>query len=199
MGQVYFVRHGQTIWNVENKICGATDIALTELGHKQAVETGKKILEQGIKADEILYSPLIRAKDTALHIAEITGIPAREEARLKEQNFGKYESTPRDGAEFREAKKQFVNCYEGGESMLHLAQRIYNHKQVVDMYLMSGSFDFTIIVNGRSLQEVSRFVSENLAPMENIISTSTHFVLKTYKNAGIAFNPIDEREDFRND
>lgn len=125
-GQVYFVRHGQTIWNVENKICGATDIALTELGHKQAVETGKKILEQGIKADEILYSPLIRAKDTALHIAEITGIPAREEARLKEQNFGKYESTPRDGAEFREAKKQFVNCYEGGESMLHLAQRIYN-------------------------------------------------------------------------
>lgn len=126
MGQVYFVRHGQTIWNVENKICGATDIALTELGHKQAVETGKKILEQGIKADEILYSPLIRAKDTALHIAEITGIPAREEVRLKEQNFGKYESTPRDGAEFREAKKQFVNCYEGGESMLHLAQRIYN-------------------------------------------------------------------------
>ncbi|WP_173884478.1 histidine phosphatase family protein [Roseburia intestinalis] len=126
MGQVYFVRHGQTIWNVENKICCATDIALTELGHKQAVETGKKILEQGIKADEILYSPLIRAKDTALHIAEITGIPAREEARLKEQNFGKYESTPRDGAEFREAKKQFVNCYEGGESMLHLAQRIYN-------------------------------------------------------------------------
>ena len=69
---------------------------------------------------------MIRAKDTALHIAEITGIPAREEARLKDQNFGKYESTPRDGAEFREAKKQFVNCYEGGESMLHLAQRIYN-------------------------------------------------------------------------
>ena len=55
MGYVYFVRHGQTIWNVENKICGATDIALTELGHKQAIETGKKILEEGIKADEKLY------------------------------------------------------------------------------------------------------------------------------------------------
>lgn len=62
MGCVYFVRHGQTIWNVENRICGATDIALTELGHKQAIETGKKILEEGIKVDEILYSPLIRAK-----------------------------------------------------------------------------------------------------------------------------------------
>lgn len=126
MGCVYFVRHGQTVWNVENKICGATDIALTEKGHQQGIETGKKILEQGIKADEILYSPLVRAKDTALHISEMTGIPAREEIRLKEQNFGKYESTARDGAEFQEAKKQFLNRYEGGESMFQLCQRIYN-------------------------------------------------------------------------
>ena len=126
MGYIYFVRHGQTVWNVENKICGATDIALTELGHEQAMETGKKILEEGIQADEILYSPLSRAKDTALHISEITGIPAKEEIRLKEQNFGKYESTPRNGEEFKEAKKQFLNHYGNGESMLHLAQRIYN-------------------------------------------------------------------------
>ena len=54
MGYFYFVRHGQTIWNVENKICGATDIALTEKGHQQAIETGNEILKQGIKADEIL-------------------------------------------------------------------------------------------------------------------------------------------------
>ena len=50
MGHFYFVRHGQTIWNVENKICGATDIALTEFGHQQAIETGRKILAEGIKA-----------------------------------------------------------------------------------------------------------------------------------------------------
>lgn len=126
MGHVYFVRHGQTIWNVENKICGATDIALTELGHQQAIETGKKILEEGIKADEILYSPLVRAADTAKHISEMTGIPARMEPRLIEQNFGKWESTPRDGAEFSKAKEEFCCRYDGGESMLHLAQRIYN-------------------------------------------------------------------------
>lgn len=126
MGQVYFVRHGQTIWNVENKICGATDIALTELGHQQAIQTGKKILQEGIHADEILYSPLVRAADTARHISEITGIPARMEPRLIEQNFGKWESTPRDGAEFRKAKEDFCSSYDGGESMLHLAQRIYN-------------------------------------------------------------------------
>jgi len=126
MGHFYFVRHGQTIWNVENKICGATDIALTELGHQQAIETGKKILAESVKADEILYSPLIRAKDTAEHISEITGIPARVEPRLIEQNFGKWESTARNGEEFKKAKACFADSYEGGESMLRLAQRIYN-------------------------------------------------------------------------
>jgi probable phosphoglycerate mutase len=126
MGCVYFVRHGQTVWNVENKICGATDIALTDLGHQQAIDTGKKILEAGIYADEILYSPLVRAADTARHISEITGIPARMEPRLKEQNFGKWESTARDGKEFQKAKEDFCSRYEGGESMLQLAQRIYN-------------------------------------------------------------------------
>lgn len=97
MGHFYFARHGQTVWNVENKICGATDIGLTENGRQQA-----------------------------RYVSEITGIPARVEPRLMEQNFGKYESTPRDGAEFREAKKSFVNHYDGGESMLRLCQRIYN-------------------------------------------------------------------------
>lgn len=126
MAQVYFTRHGQTIWNVENKICGATDIALTELGRGQARELGKKILDDRLCIDEILFSPLMRARDTALEVAGITGIPAREEVRLREQNFGRYESTPRDGEMFQEAKKCFVNHFDGGETMLHLAQRIYN-------------------------------------------------------------------------
>jgi len=124
---VYFVRHGQTFWNVENKICGATDIGLTEKGFEQAKSTGKRILELGIEADEILYSPLIRAKDTALCISEMTGIPVRVEPRITEQNFGKYEGvSPRSDPEFQAAKQQFINNYEGGESMLKVAQRIYN-------------------------------------------------------------------------
>ena len=49
----YFTRHGQTIWNVENKICGATDIALTDLGHQQAIDLGSKIAQEdlGISPD----------------------------------------------------------------------------------------------------------------------------------------------------
>ena len=68
----------------------------------------------------------MRAADTAKHISQMTGIPARMEPRLKEQNFGKYESTPRNGDVFRKDKENFVCRYEGGESMLQLCQRIYN-------------------------------------------------------------------------
>ena len=113
MGHFYFVRHGQTVWNVENKICGATDSPLTEHGRQQAAETGKNIVESGIKADEILYSPLSRAADTAKIISEMSGIPCREEPRLIEQNFGKWESTPRDGKGFKTAKESFACRYEG--------------------------------------------------------------------------------------
>lgn len=126
MPHLYFTRHGQTIWNVENKICGATDIALTDLGHQQAIALGNEISEKKLPIDEILYSPLIRAAETARHISEATGIPMRTELRLQEQNFGRYESTPRDGAEFKMAKTHFIDHFDGGETMLQMAQRIYN-------------------------------------------------------------------------
>lgn len=123
---LYYIRHGQTVWNVENKICGATDVPLTELGHKQAVETGEEFLRLGYKADIILHSPLMRAADTARHISDVTGIPAFQEERLREQNFGSFESKPRNGEEFAIAKRRFVYSFGGGESMLRVAQRVYN-------------------------------------------------------------------------
>jgi len=124
---LYFVRHGESEWNVADRICGRTDIPLTELGHEQAIAAGRKILNDGMKIDRIIYSPLMRAKDTAMHISQITGIPATEEVRLIEQNFGRFEGTsPRKAAEFVTAKRQFASDYDGGESMLKLAQRIYN-------------------------------------------------------------------------
>ncbi|MGN1023190.1 MAG: histidine phosphatase family protein [Lachnospiraceae bacterium] len=125
MRELYFARHGQTIWNVANKICGATDIALTELGYQQARDLGEKIRKENLPIDEILYSPLIRASETARIVSEVTGLPRREEMRLKEQNFGRFEGTPRDGAEFAIAKTHFADHYDGGESMLQMAQRIY--------------------------------------------------------------------------
>lgn len=123
---VYFVRHGQTLLNIEDLVCGIVDSPLTELGHQQAIETGKKIKKMNLKIDVILYSPLSRAKDTAKHISEICGVSMVEEPRLIEIAYGKYEKTPKNCEAFMEAKKQFVSNYETGESMFHAAQRIYN-------------------------------------------------------------------------
>ena len=123
MHNIYFARHGETVWNVENKICGMTDSPLTEKGRQQARELGRKVRESGVRIDEILYSPLSRAADTAKAVAEATGLPARCEPRLREQCFGRYEGTPRDGAEFRISKTHFADRYGDGESMMQLAQR----------------------------------------------------------------------------
>ena len=60
MHSIYFARHGETVWNVENKICGMTDSPLTEKGRQQARELGRKVKESGVHIDEILYSPLSR-------------------------------------------------------------------------------------------------------------------------------------------
>ena len=91
MGYVYYVRHGETVWNTENKVCGMVDSPLTERGHQQAIELGKRIAEEWLHIDEILYSPLSRATDTARHISEMTGIPMRPEPRIIEQHFGYFE------------------------------------------------------------------------------------------------------------
>lgn len=126
MGCLYYVRHGQTVWNVENKICGSTDSPLTELGHQQAISLAEDIVRKELQIDEILFSPLSRAADTAKHIAELTKVSARMEPRLVEQCFGKWESTPRNGEAFKLDKMNFVQSYETGETMLRLCQRVYN-------------------------------------------------------------------------
>lgn len=130
LGKVYFARHGQTVWNVENKICGATDSPLTDAGIKQARHTGellKRRMDEGkMQIDVIMTSPLSRAYDTAREISQITGVPFYVEERLMEQNFGKWEGTPRDGEDFKCAKQNFIDSFDGGESMLRMAQRIYN-------------------------------------------------------------------------
>ena len=99
------------------------------------------------------------AEKTAKHISEITGIPAKAEPRLTEQNFGKYEGTPRNGEEFRIAKRDFVSRYDGGESMLHLAQRIYN---LLDDVKASGKVCVLVAHNG-----IARVVNSYFNDMTN--------------------------------
>ena len=77
-----------------------------------------------------------------------------------------------------------------------IAERIYQFPEVKAVNLMSGSYDFGITVQGKDIREISLFVSEHLAPMESVVGTATHFVLKRYKYDGIVCcKPSkDERE-----
>ena len=65
-----------------------------------------------------------------------------------------------------------------------IAERIYQYNEVNAVYLMSGSFDFTVFIEGKTMRQVAQFVSDKLAPMESVLSTATHFVLKKYKDHG---------------
>jgi DNA-binding Lrp family transcriptional regulator len=82
---------------------------------------------------------------------------------------------------------------EGGFNTI--AERISRFPEVRSAYLMSGAYDLLLFVEGRTLREVAAFVSERLAPLEGVISTSTHFMLKTYKRFGVLMHPEtpDER------
>lgn len=77
-----------------------------------------------------------------------------------------------------------------------VAEKIYQYEHVKNVYLMSsGIYDLSVMIEGKNLKEVAGFVAEKLAPMECITSTSTHFILKRYKEGGIIYET--DREDSR--
>ena len=75
---------------------------------------------------------------------------------------------------------------ERGRGFDKVAERIYQFEEVESLYLMSGGFDLMVIIDGKSMKEVARFVSAKLSPMESVISTATHFILKRYKDYGLS-------------
>lgn len=76
-----------------------------------------------------------------------------------------------------------------------IAERIYQYEEVESMYLTSGGFDFTVLISGRTLREVAMFVAERLSPIEGVISTTTHFILKKYKEKHTIFKPQEEQKE----
>ena len=76
----------------------------------------------------------------------------------------------------------------------HIAERIYRFPEVASCYLISGSYDLLLIIEGKNIHTVSSFVAEKLAPMENVRGTSTHFMLKKYKEDGVILRHEDENK-----
>lgn len=75
-----------------------------------------------------------------------------------------------------------------------VAERIYSFPEVSSCYLISGTYDLLLIIEGKDLQTVSRFVAEKLAPMENVKGTVTHFLLKKYKEDGVILKHREENK-----
>ncbi|MFA5410960.1 MAG: Lrp/AsnC family transcriptional regulator [Candidatus Omnitrophota bacterium] len=75
-----------------------------------------------------------------------------------------------------------------------LAERIYSFPEVSSCYLISGTYDLLLVVEGKDLHTVARFVAEKLAPLENIKGTTTHFLLKKYKEDGVILKHKEENK-----
>ncbi|MDD3218337.1 MAG: Lrp/AsnC family transcriptional regulator [Lachnospiraceae bacterium] len=76
---------------------------------------------------------------------------------------------------------------QGGDGYERIAEKIKDFPQVETLYLMSGTYDFLVMIKGTTLKEISLFVSGNLASMEEVQSTTTHFALTKYKELGVSF------------
>ena len=85
-----------------------------------------------------------------------------------------------------------------GQGFDNIAERIYNYPEVRATYLISGGYDLLVILEEKSLREISNFVSDKLSTLDSVLSTATHFVLKKYKDHGtvLAKKHEDEREMF---
>ncbi|MCL1861960.1 MAG: Lrp/AsnC family transcriptional regulator [Defluviitaleaceae bacterium] len=71
-----------------------------------------------------------------------------------------------------------------GQGFDKIAERIYRFDEVQAVYLMSGGYDLTVIIEGKTMKDIAIFVTSKLAPLESVLSTATHFVLKKYKDHG---------------
>ena len=82
-----------------------------------------------------------------------------------------------------------------GQGFDKIAERIYNYPEVDCVYLISGGFDFMVMIEGKTMRDVAQFVSDKLAPLDSVLSAATHFVLKKYKDHGTVL--CDEVQDER--
>lgn len=130
---IYFVRHGQTDWNISCQIQGSTDVPLNENGLKQAKELADKLVEEAYDVDCVYTSPLVRAHKTALMASNALKIPCKPISDFTEMDFGKWE-----GEIWPNIKKQYPKEYEhwnghrryssppGGERYNDVLKRVFH-------------------------------------------------------------------------
>jgi probable phosphoglycerate mutase len=122
--KLYVVRHGETTYNEQDRVCGVSDAPLTERGREQARALAESIGKLHI--DRVFVSPLARARETAELALSGTGLCAAVEPRLIEEDFGACEGVPRKDPVFQYAKRNIGVRQPGGESFIRLCHRVYS-------------------------------------------------------------------------
>lgn len=136
--------------------------------------------------------------DATLTAAEIALMLSKEEGDIKRM----IDELEREGVilgrrtviDWDKTDREYVNALievkvmpQRDDGFDKIAEKIYNYPEIKGLYLMSGGFDFTVLIEGRTMKEVAYFVARKLAPVEFVTSTATHFVLKTYKDKGVIY------------
>lgn len=137
-------------------------------------------------------------EDATLTNAELALMLSKEEGDVKAM----VEQLERDGVilgrraviDWDKTDREYVNALievkvmpQRDDGFDKIAEKIYNYPEIKGLYLMSGGFDFTVLIEGKTMKEVAYFVARKLAPIEFVTSTATHFVLKTYKDKGVVY------------
>lgn len=147
-----------------------------------------KILEKDARA------PLdMLAKMVGLPVAETEALVKKlEEAKVIVQYTALVDWRKVDGHEGVTAMIDVKVTPKRGVGFDEVAERIYRFPEVTSVYLMSGAYDLSVVIEGRSMSEIAQFVSEKLSTLDSVISTTTHFILKKYKHDGIVFGQGDQ-------
>lgn len=147
--KLYVIRHGETNYNIEYKICGISEAYLTDQGILQAKQAKDKL--EGITFDKVLVSPLKRAIQTASIISDQTFII---DDRLQEINFGIFEGKSRDIQSFKSIKYNLGMHYPSGENFLEVIHRVYS---LLDELKNSNYDNVLIVCHGGIIRAINSY------------------------------------------
>lgn len=124
--KLYVIRHGQTQWNVENRVCGRADVELDETGKAQARAAAGQLVGKGIT--RVIVSPLTRTQQTAQLLLEGSGlnVPVELDARIMEHDFGANDGIDRRDPDFLKCRREVPLRQPGGESVFQVVHRVYS-------------------------------------------------------------------------
>lgn len=183
--QLYFVRHGQTQWNLENKMQGWADIPLNETGKKQAYQALTQL--KHLPISRIFSSDLLRAQETAALLNTHFNKPLEISAALREFNYGSYEGVDAGELwkEFESLRTQMRNSNNndlslpGGETRNQVMTRVTHYLSEISQKYQEDHF--MIISHGGVIYNLTILYAERPMPIENCDCLTCSFDAKTKK------------------